>query len=81
MPLYTSFKKHHRANGAFVKTMVKLPYSFFVIGGENTMTVEQRIQAVIELLPQNDCIELEDGKLCHNEQELRNALMEKGGIL
>ena len=45
------------------------------------MTVEQRIQAAIELLPQNGCIELEDGKLCHNEQELRNALMEKGGIL
>ena len=61
--------------------MVKLTYSFFVIGGENTMTVEQRIQAIIELLPQNDCIELEDGNLCHNEQELRNALMEKGDIL
>ena len=45
------------------------------------MTVEQRIQAVVELLTLNDYVEFEDGKLCHNEQELRKALEEKGGIL
>ena len=61
--------------------MIKLPYSFFVLSDENTMTVEQRIQAVVELLTLNDYVEFEDGKLCHNEQELRKALEEKGGIL
>ena len=59
-----------------------MKYSDFVIGGESTMTAEQLIQeAVSSLQGENDYIELEDGKLCHNEQELRNALMEKGGIL
>ena len=62
--------------------MVQMKYSDFVIGGESTMTAEQLIQeAVSSLQGENDYIELEDGKLCHNEQELRNALMEKGGIL
>ena len=64
------------------KTMVKLLYSYFDVKDGNVMTLEERIQEALKLLQgENDYIELEDGKLCHNEQELRNALMEKGGIL
>ena len=61
--------------------MVQMKYSDFVIGGENTMTVEQLIRETVSSLQgEDDYIELEDGTHCHNEQELKQALQE-GGIL
>ena len=62
--------------------MLELTYDFFSTSDGNTMTLENRIaESLNSLQNENDYTIFEDGKICHNEQELRNALEEKGGIL
>ena len=62
--------------------MLVLTYDYFRVGDGNAMTIEERIaESLKSFRDENDYIIFEDGRICHNEQELRNALEEKGGIL
>ena len=63
-------------------SMQELTYDFFRVSDGNAMTLEERIaESLNSLQNENDYIIFEDGRICHNEQELRNVLKEEGGIL
>ncbi len=62
--------------------MLELTYDYFRTSDENAMTIENRLaKSLKSLQSENDYIVFDDGRICHNELELRNALEEKGGIL
>ena len=62
--------------------MIQLLYDYFDVSNGNAMTLDERIaESLKSLQSENDYIMFDDGRVCHNEQELRNALIEKGGIL
>ena len=62
--------------------MLNLTYDFFRLNDGIAMSIEERMaESLKSLRDENDYIIFEDGRICHNEQELRNALEERGGIL
>lgn len=61
--------------------MIKLSYAYFNQVDGGTLTVEQRLQAIMDLLKENEGVIFEDDRMCSNEQELRDVLKERGYIL
>ena len=61
--------------------MLKLNYADFNQVDGGVLTVEQRIQSVVEWMAEGKSYAIfEDGRKCSNEQELRDILKEKGYI-
>lgn len=57
--------------------MIKIPYDYFLLTDVSSLSLEQRVQAVSELLEYKNKIIFDDGCECCNEKELRNLLHEK----
>ena len=60
--------------------MLNLTYDFFDLLDGSPLTMEQRIQAIVNECKDNESIVFEDERECSNEQELRDVLREKGYI-
>lgn len=60
---------------------ISVTYAYFVEERIDAVSVHQRINAVLKSLENDeDYIVFEDGRKCFNEQELREALMDRGVI-
>ena len=60
---------------------IQVTYASFVEGLIDAVSVEQRIIEVLRSIESDeDYIVFEDGRRCFNEQELRDALMDRGII-